>query len=463
MAHTPDWLLLTHTHPHFVDPPERASIQNALPSDAFDPEVHIDVVNFVDDEPITDLDRVDWAGMQRRQAQQLERHRATLDRFRRHKVAYFGGTLIPLALDLGYRIGTWRPVETFQHHHRLHTWQWQQSSRLDHVVVEGTPTSSDSTPGDVVLTVSTTNRVPPELVRGKVPDALDYVHVSAHPLDRDVLQTREDLERVVTAVDDAVATILQHRPRCRRLHLFLAGPVGLAFRIGATLPTYVPAVQTYQFDPGGPRYVPALTLAQAERAHVVAPVTLKVLMIAAAPRNQTPLQIGREHDELRRRLAAADGGAEILSRLAIDPKDLMELLDSERPAILHFSGHGDTAGDLMGQDAKNAAAHMTPEFVVEALRLAGSDGRPGVRVAVLNACHSANLARQLVDDGVVGHAIGMEGPIHDDAAILFASGFYRSLGQGDSVGRAFRSGRVQVLSDYAVRRHADRIRLFPGD
>lgn len=461
MAHTPDWLLLTHTHPHFLDPPERASIQKALPADAFDPAVLVDVVNFVDDEPITDLDAVDWVGMQRRQAQQLEQHRTTLDRFRRHKVAYFGGTLIPLALDLGYRIGTWQPVETFQHHHRLHTWQWQEGSRLDHVTVEGAPTSSDSTPGDVVLTVSTTNRIPPELVREQVPEALDYVHVSTRPFDRDVLQTREDLERVVAAVDDAVSAILQYRPKCGRLHLFLAGPVGLAFRIGAILPTYAPEVQTYQFDPGGQRYVPALTLAQAERAPVVPPVTLKILMVAAAPRNQTPLQIGREHDELRRRLVAADGGAEIVSRLAIDPKDLMEILDAERPNIIHFSGHGDTAGDLMGQDANNSAAHMTPEFVVEALHLAGSDGRPGIRVAVLNACHSAALARRLVDDGVVQHAIGMEGPIHDDAAILFADGFYRSLGRGDTVERAFRAGRVQVLSDYAVKRHADRIRLFP--
>jgi len=63
----------------------------------------------------------------------------------------------------------------------------------------------------------------------------------------------------------------------------------------------------------------------------------------------------------------------------------------------------------------------------------------------MNACWSNTHATQIAKD--VDCVIGMARSVSDDAAIGFAAGFYRSLGEGKSVGKAFELGKVQIMLD----------------
>jgi hypothetical protein len=71
---------------------------------------------------------------------------------------------------------------------------------------------------------------------------------------------------------------------------------------------------------------------------------------------------------------------------------------------------------------------------------------PSIRLAVLNACHSATQAEALCE--TVDCVIAIDGPIGDRAAIAFAAAFYRALGHRKSVGNAF----LQAVATLDVKR-----------
>ncbi len=71
--------------------------------------------------------------------------------------------------------------------------------------------------------------------------------------------------------------------------------------------------------------------------------------------------------------------------------------------------------------------------------------RDNVRCVVLNACYSATQGAALAEE--VGCIVGTSRSITDEAAILFASGFYGGLGYGRSVQTAFELGLREIEID----------------
>jgi hypothetical protein len=69
--------------------------------------------------------------------------------------------------------------------------------------------------------------------------------------------------------------------------------------------------------------------------------------------------------------------------------------------------------------------------------------KDNIRIVVLNACYSRPQAEAIVE--TIDCAAGMKKAIGDDAAIVFASSFYRALGFGRSVQEAFDQGRTALL------------------
>jgi hypothetical protein len=93
----------------------------------------------------------------------------------------------------------------------------------------------------------------------------------------------------------------------------------------------------------------------------------------------------------------------------------------------------------MAPPTAGAAQPVDGEAIAAAIASAGET----VRVVVLNACFSADLARTLTRH--VDVAVGMDRPVGDDAAREFAQAFYSALGYGSSVGRAFDQARAALM------------------
>ena len=121
--------------------------------------------------------------------------------------------------------------------------------------------------------------------------------------------------------------------------------------------------------------------------------------------------------------------------------DLLDGLNDHRPHIVHFSGHADTLGVWMKNEAGESDGHDV-EFTLLARLLGATDEPP--RLVVLNACESIEGADALLQ--TVPLVIGMSDTIDDTAAIVFARSFYAALASAQSVATALEQAKVQMLA-----------------
>ena len=193
---------------------------------------------------------------------------------------------------------------------------------------------------------------------------------------------------------------------------------------------------------------------------------IKVLFLSANPVATPKLQLDEEIRQIGIKLRASEyrDAFEFIPRFAARPDDLLQALQEHKPQIVHFSGHG-TQGrpisgpptsplpsgrDLIPQDSGQAGQlifmgdrgqpqPVSQEALVHLFRIL----RDNVRVVVFNACYSLPLAEALAE--TIDCSIGMNQPIGDEAAIVFAASFYRALGFGRSVREAFELGKAALL------------------
>lgn len=202
----------------------------------------------------------------------------------------------------------------------------------------------------------------------------------------------------------------------------------------------------------------------------------KVLFLGANGRDTTRLRLSAEVREIREELEAADvsQGFHVLSELAVRPTDLQRLLLLHAPDVIHFSGHGidptakttprpgDAAGGtsrefsslvnassspsetfdagLLLEDDAGAAIAVRPEVFTALVAIVDRD--TPLQCVVLNACFTASQAQTIAE--YVDCVVGTVRAIDDDAAIAFATGFYRAIARGKSVGMAFELGCNEI-------------------
>ena len=166
----------------------------------------------------------------------------------------------------------------------------------------------------------------------------------------------------------------------------------------------------------------------------------KLLFLAANPLDTDPLRLDEEMRavDLALRQAGFRDQFDVRSHWAVRVGDLQELLLRHQPDIVHFSGHGSSASEIVLQDANGQAAVVPAKALNDLFRVL----RDNIRCVVLNACYSADQAAGIAEQ--IDCVIGMSDAITDTASIEFAAAFYRALGYGRSVQDAFDLGCNQI-------------------
>jgi hypothetical protein len=163
-------------------------------------------------------------------------------------------------------------------------------------------------------------------------------------------------------------------------------------------------------------------------------------------------------EEARRLRAALEpaesaGLCELVIRQNATAADVLDVLQDaryrDRVAVFHFGGHADGYRLLLESAAGRIAA-------ADASGLAAFLGRlRGLRLVFLNGCSTGAQARGLLESGVAA-VVATSQAIDDAAAVEFAARFYRALGAGAAVRRAFNEavaavalGRGEATRDFS--------------
>jgi len=160
---------------------------------------------------------------------------------------------------------------------------------------------------------------------------------------------------------------------------------------------------------------------------------IKVLLIAT---NQLQLAYVRLGDELREiegkiQSASQRDAFEWIAKPAVRVSDLSGYLLRDQPHIVHFSGHGRPVEGLILEDASGNAKTVGISELTDIFRAL----KDNLRLVFFNVCYSNPLAEAVAQE--IDYAIGMEGTISDEAALVFAPAFYEALAFGRSVNEAF--------------------------
>lgn len=208
-----------------------------------------------------------------------------------------------------------------------------------------------------------------------------------------------------------------------------------------------------------------------------------ILFLAANPSGTSQLALDREARAIHHELERSTGRdqLEFVTRWAVEPLDLLRELRKLRPAIVHFSGHGQSARPAAPADGALRRDLGFPgggrPGAPGGLYFQGPDGKPrvvsaaaieqtfgaagsSVRLVVLSACYSAAQAEALLAH--VECVIGMSDAIRDDAARQFAVGFYGGLGEREPVAAALRQGRVAISLEGLPDADLPQLRVRPG-
>ena len=168
----------------------------------------------------------------------------------------------------------------------------------------------------------------------------------------------------------------------------------------------------------------------------------KILLLVALLQDLRLDKQIREIEEAIKRAIKRDS-FEIKIRTAVRQQDIRRAIAEEHPQIVHFCGHGMEDGSLVLEDDGGNHKPVSSEGLAALFKL-HSDY---VKCVLLNACYSSKPA--LVISKHINYVIGMNQPIEDRAAIVFAQGFYDGLGYDninnlDVIQRAFDEGMVAI-------------------
>jgi hypothetical protein len=167
---------------------------------------------------------------------------------------------------------------------------------------------------------------------------------------------------------------------------------------------------------------------------------IKILLLAANPRDTERLRLDEEARAIRERLRTSPYGERFVieQEWAVRASDLQAHLLRHQPHIVHISGHGSPIGEtVLGTQSGQSTAVSSA-----ALKRLFAALKGDIRCVVLNACFSEVQARAIVE--VIGCVVGMGAAITDEAAISFAAGFYQALGFGRDIRTAFELGCGEI-------------------
>jgi hypothetical protein len=199
-----------------------------------------------------------------------------------------------------------------------------------------------------------------------------------------------------------------------------------------------------------------LDLPRSHRPLLVEP-PLRLLGVVSSPADYEQLDVERERDNLQRALSGLTGAGAVELHWLERPTlgGLLKALQTDTFHALHYIGHGSydrdsERGVLLFEDESGWARPVSGDKLGMVLHDFAS-----LRLAILNACEGARTARTDPFAGVAGAlvqrdipaVVAMQFEISDEAAIVFAGGFYEPLAGGLPVDASLAAARLAMLAE----------------
>ena len=173
------------------------------------------------------------------------------------------------------------------------------------------------------------------------------------------------------------------------------------------------------------------------------PEQITVLFLAANAVDQEQLRLDEEAraiTDMIRKSKHRDS-VRFETRWAVRPMDVLQAINELRPTVVHFSGHGSDASEIVFMDEFGNSKLVSKEAIIQTMMASSND----IRLVFFNTCYSRNQAEAVTK--YVEVAIGMNDSVGDKAARIFSSQLYSSIGFGHSITEAFEQAKALIMME----------------
>src|SRR5689334_2788503 len=113
---------------------------------------------------------------------------------------------------------------------------------------------------------------------------------------------------------------------------------------------------------------------------------MKVLVLVANPVDQNHLRVAAESRDIRAAVHQIPGHRLAIVHIgSVRTSDLIDLLQDERPDIVHFAGHGSEDGEVVLENDEGIASPVKRADLTKIFKLLGENAP---RCVVFNSCYT---------------------------------------------------------------------------
>jgi len=165
-------------------------------------------------------------------------------------LVFHGLAHIPLVVLAGHLITDRQPVRLFDFH--TDTWAWpEQHYTFPPLEVRGLPTKTIRKTGDAIIRVSISYAAEAAQTKVAVPHACAEVDLMVPRPERGIVRSEEQVHSYGQEFRRVIDTLARYLPAGRRIHLFYAGPMALAFHIGQQISANIhPPITVWNYRQG---------------------------------------------------------------------------------------------------------------------------------------------------------------------------------------------------------------------
>lgn len=171
-----------------------------------------------------------------------------------------------------------------------------------------------------------------------------------------------------------------------------------------------------------------------------------ILLVSANPEDTTPLKVREEMDAIRAIFRGNDKfivkSLEYASR-----NDLITSIQTQKPNILHFCGHGSQEGIYLLEEKTQKHSLLNNQDLTDILLLNRS-----IQFVLLNSCYGLAQLRELRRNNVA-EMVGMPKQIEDGIAMQFAKAFFKGVLNGQKYSEAYQGA---YLHDFVANLPSER-------
>lgn len=192
-----------------------------------------------------------------RQSQVIQEIKAVIENAKSFQLGYSGIAHIPFVFMLGYELKLRQKIDFFEHNRINNTWNLFPSNKdFPNLILEGFPLEIENFTEEVILKFSVSYPIVDIDVLEVVSSVPVMISLGLRPPVLDSVQSIEQLENYALFFRKVLDDIHNKFPKIKKIHLFYAGPVPLAFRCGELISSTIhPMIRIYNYtNHDSPKY-----------------------------------------------------------------------------------------------------------------------------------------------------------------------------------------------------------------